>query len=489
MLDRGVPPSGRLETVALYLAEHEHHRQVILFVERWAKHAPPTDRAQLVLAHAYARLRLLDRASTQLQRLSPSGRKLLEAEQLSAEVLLLRGSSKRALEAAAIGLERAPDDPVFLRIAQQARGPSLDPDRETTIPDVGSEVARAEAYMARGALVRARAILEQLRRRAHPRKLRRVEDLLWALRGEFGTTASLAELCARFGPTSADGFETTEQSAPGSELEEEPPPVPSSDRFPSLFRQQTPLERTTAERDRTQVSRMADTADLKAEPTITREGTHPRHRDTEILHVVPRSAVLALDAAAPNGLDLPPPHPESLATPPPYNPLWPSASPVGSPVEPPEEPVVVSTWREDTEERAPTEGRLPASTFRPPAGTATLSVGDVDRQAELERDAIRQHAEDVKRLAALEAREARKRARREAKMASATTAPPPEERANTPAAGVELRRSSASREAPRVLTAQELEEASALPWWVGLLVAMGAAMVATFAAIMFAAAI
>lgn len=282
-----LPPWGRLEQVALHLADHEQHRDLIVFVEAWARHGNPTLPARLVLCEAYIALRLMDRAWARLRPIVDEGRGPLQAVRLAARYLLLRGWAHQARGMAEAGLERAPDDEELRRLRDDASRSAVAPE-DRPDPDTLSDLLRlAEAYMARGALVKAQGLLERARRRAHPQRVQRVEDLLWAMLGDFGTEASLEQLCQELGPE-PEPPETTERMG---NVPHDPAPDPVEDHgegFRQLFRDLEAGDGATDAEEDTSVSHMAGEGELRGHFDAPPRGTDGAE-NTEILRVVRRA--------------------------------------------------------------------------------------------------------------------------------------------------------------------------------------------------------
>ena len=175
--DRRVPPWGRLEEVALHLVDTKQYRDAIVFGEAWTRQAAPTLPARLALCEAFIGLRLLDRAWTRLKGLVEDGHGPLGAVELTTQLYLMRGWNSRAADLAEAGLERDPAHAGLRRLLQRARGPVVDPEDLSEPTTLAESIRVAEAYMTRGAFVKAQGMLERARRREAPRRVQRIEDL------------------------------------------------------------------------------------------------------------------------------------------------------------------------------------------------------------------------------------------------------------------------------------------------------------------------
>ena len=231
-----IPPVPRLEAVALHLEGAGNHRALVTLVETWSEQGVPTIPARLAEARALLALRMLDRAWIRLKDLVECAEPNPDAVALAAEMFLLRGWPNQAKRLLQRGLERSPHDPVLLDLDARAREPQPALEDSSGDGDAASTaelVRTAEAHMARGAFVRARTLLERVRRRSPDDD--HAADLLWGIAGELSTPEPLASFCARWLPDSTvelpEEPEHTESGRLGDlrPLEQEAP-------FPRLFR-------------------------------------------------------------------------------------------------------------------------------------------------------------------------------------------------------------------------------------------------------------
>jgi hypothetical protein len=210
-----IPPAYRLEQAALRLAEAGDHRTLISMVERWAQLGDPTPRALLAQIRAMLDLCMMDRAWTRLQALPEDPALLRERNLLTARMFLERGWPRRARKVLDEAREAWPDDPEVRRLAAQLERPAPPTAAAEVDPDApfADQLAMAESWLATGAFLKARRLLEQLQRRA-PEE-RRPAELLWALRGDFdlhGTT--LQALVKAHAPTPMAFSEPPESASP-----------------------------------------------------------------------------------------------------------------------------------------------------------------------------------------------------------------------------------------------------------------------------------
>ncbi|MEQ1506746.1 MAG: hypothetical protein ABMB14_31250, partial [Myxococcota bacterium] len=276
-----------------HLAERQDHRAVITLVESWAEQGAPTVPARIAAARAFLALRLVDRAWIRLKDLVETADPNLDAVTVAAEMFLLRGWPNQARKAVQRALDRSRPDPKTAAALEALRDRATEP--ATTLDDstadrdnapVGELVRVAEQYMARGAFVRARTLLERVRRKGEHR---RATDLLWAIEGEFTSPDPLASLCDRWGPeplTVIDGAEEPEHTE--SARVEDLRPADGDRAFPRLFRH---LDEASEEGDEppevTAVSSMAQARELETGfADMTDHG-----EDTQIARVMHRGAV------------------------------------------------------------------------------------------------------------------------------------------------------------------------------------------------------
>ena len=244
-----ITPS-RLEGIALYLSTNARDRDLIWLYEAWAETEEPTTPAKLAVCRAFYSLRQMDRAWIRLRPLVEGDEEpTIDALLLAAEIFIERGWPTKARKFIDQALHEEPENPRLQRLSDRASKPPNHPEdairEEAPEADLDSLIPLAETYLATGAFLKGQAILEGLKRH-HPDN-ERVDELLWALRGDFQSPDSLSELANRWGPQSIalpdfeDEAEHTESVSLADlhrTLDEEP--AESSGSFPTLFRSETP---------------------------------------------------------------------------------------------------------------------------------------------------------------------------------------------------------------------------------------------------------
>ncbi|HMV65704.1 MAG TPA: hypothetical protein PKA64_02545, partial [Myxococcota bacterium] len=284
-----LPPSSRLEAAALRLAAKGELRLLVSMVERWAQLGEPTPRAMLAQIEGFLDLCMMDRAWTRLQAL-PEGEAWRRPRLLlTARMFIERGWPRRARKVLDEALAAWPDDAHVRELSALAdqpprRAPAQEPEPDAPFED---QLAVAETWLATGAFLRARRLLEHLIRRFPDAT--RPADLLWALRGDYElSTSSLPALAATWGALSA--------SEPG-DLPDDPEPTDSvlrrggdvadlgSTSFPQLFEDAaSAMEHDELEASEiTQASRIPDLARLALADL---PGGDDREEDTQVLRVV-----------------------------------------------------------------------------------------------------------------------------------------------------------------------------------------------------------
>lgn len=165
---------------------------MVLFVERWAAVREPTVAAQQALAAAYLHLRLLDRAFSRVEALADAREATPAMFALGVTILRLRGWPDDAQRFAQRAVERFPDEPSVSDLMATAREPWPHPSPDPADP-VAVAVAEAEQAMVGGHFVRAQVELQRFRRE-HSKRNTRVDELLWAIRGDFAMDVGLEHL-------------------------------------------------------------------------------------------------------------------------------------------------------------------------------------------------------------------------------------------------------------------------------------------------------
>ena len=286
-----------LEQASLQLMDRQDWRGTIRLVERWSGSGEPTVRARVAQARAFLALRLMDRAWVRLKEVADSQPDDLEAVALTAEMFIERGWPVRARKLLVRCLERRPEDARLLSLQGAANEPprAAPPDareiEKTGTP--GAQLELAERFLALGSFLRAKAILERLRRQKGAWSAR-VEDLLWGMGAEFakeeGDPAELArslcpELVAVGDDTSGSGdlYSSSEVTSAGESKDQG-----KGQDFPALFRRVDKLEEGNTTEEVTLISRLASTDELLSrEPTDTEDfSPNARAADTQIRMVI-----------------------------------------------------------------------------------------------------------------------------------------------------------------------------------------------------------
>jgi hypothetical protein len=299
-----IPPAYRLELVALRLAEAGDHRTLISMVERWSQLGDPTPRALLAQIRAMLDLCMMDRAWTRLQALPDEPALRRERNLLTARMFLDRGWPRRARKVLDEARESWPDDPEVRRLAALLERPAppiaaAEVDPEAPYPE---QLAIAESWLATGAFLKARRLLEQLQRRAPDQ--RRPAELLWALRGDFdlhGTT--LQALVKAYAPAPMAFSEAAEGAEPASThlYNALPAAEPGGRSSPNLGAlgdlASLGPELTEDESEITQATRLDDLA-ANADSPASKPTGEEKDEDTQVLRIVSSQPVRRANTGA-----------------------------------------------------------------------------------------------------------------------------------------------------------------------------------------------
>jgi hypothetical protein len=278
--------------VCLHLAAKGDHRSLIALVERWGETGEPTLPARIAEGRAFLELRMVDKAVNRVRDLVDATPPNLDAMLIVGEAYLVRGWTREGRKVAERGLELRADHPGFRALVERAAEAPTHPEEDAPEPENAppAELIRlAEHHMAQGSFLRARGLLERVRRKVPDHRWAR--DLLWAIDGEYLAEGTLAELCERLGPDMpvlaevADEPEHTESGRRVRDLDllEERRPTQA---FPALFRNLAGprAEDPTSEPEVTAVSAMAPSSELAtAEPS---DRTDPGGDDTQIVRIL-----------------------------------------------------------------------------------------------------------------------------------------------------------------------------------------------------------
>lgn len=273
---------------------------IVRLVERWVNAGEPTRYGLIAQAKALLRLRLMDRVNLRLTELAARDPDDVEMLVLLAELHIQRGWPVRARKPLGRLRELGAELPGLAELEAQAEAPPLQPDpnareiERTGTPE--EQLLLAERFIAAGSFLRAKSILERLRRLPDQDKAR-IEALLWGIGGEHakeqGDPAELARILAPGAtmPPDDDTRETTE-SLPfglrdGGPVHDEG----ALGAFPTLFRRQDdPTVDTDTAEEHTSVSIMADAERAQRhEAEVDGDGDEPgaaRDGDTQIMLVI-----------------------------------------------------------------------------------------------------------------------------------------------------------------------------------------------------------
>lgn len=265
---------------------------MITFVENWDQAGTPTHRARVAEVRAFLALCLTDRAWVRLRELEEAGEVDNTWRSLMAQMFILRGWPQRAQQPLQEALADDPEDEALLALQVQAGRPPARPEAaHADTPDFRKALTVAETFMAQNSLLRARTVLERLRRDFPDQP--RVKDLLWALEGEFlGPKTDMATLATRFTPDlsslaedagdSTESFDRTDHGLIPTEIDEQVSAAPGS--FPSLFRSVEAEDEGFEHDEKTQSSSLAP-MELGLDDEVSAPGSDLRG-DTEILTVL-----------------------------------------------------------------------------------------------------------------------------------------------------------------------------------------------------------
>jgi len=177
-----------LERAVVRLEASAEPRMLVRLVEKWAELGHPPARVRLSQARAFLHLRLMDRAWVRLREVGDNLGDDPEVLALTAEMFVERGWPVRARKAVGSALAQDPSNPRLHDLLRRAHQPPVQPPsnaRELERTGTPPELLRlAERFLCAGSFLRARSILEKLRRQRGPWS-GRVEDLLWGLEGDF----------------------------------------------------------------------------------------------------------------------------------------------------------------------------------------------------------------------------------------------------------------------------------------------------------------
>ncbi len=237
------------DRVVEHLSLSDKNRQVITFVEHWNKYGHPTRKARLHQVRAFLHLCLMDRAWVKINEILDSDPEDPEGLLLASEMFIQRGWPSRARKLLASPPRTLEGNPAVKVLLERAGHPPrhIPPNAREIERDGNSaqQLVLAERFLATGSFLRARTLLEKLKRSDPYNK--RIDDLLWALRGDFSEgDKPLVEIAAHLAP----GVERTDSNAESNDFMNMDDvtaariDLPGSDQkeaeFPSLFRKAFP---------------------------------------------------------------------------------------------------------------------------------------------------------------------------------------------------------------------------------------------------------
>ena len=308
------PPTVRFSQVLRRLNEAGDSRGVIRLVERWSEHGGVTQAARMAEARAFMDLCLMDRAGVRLGEAAEAEPESLDVQLLTVKLYIERGWPGRARQMLA-RLEGA-DATAIERLREDAAKPPREvPKNASDIERTGTAeqvLGLAESYLVTGSVVRAESLLERLVRDGFTPP--RVSDLLWAVRGEFGsqrlsTEALMDELAGDEWANEWGGQEHTESSSNIEEtahvdprvLDEQLLSAADQQAFPALFRRDEASGEVTDGDDAevTMSSMMTNEETSVSTGILTDPDVTPGlgFGDTKIMEVITRGDGVAIKAA------------------------------------------------------------------------------------------------------------------------------------------------------------------------------------------------
>ena len=195
--------SAFVERVALRLAASGARAQLVQLVERWVQVGAPPRMVLLAEVRALLGLCLMDRAWVRLRELTDHDPDDVEALSLTGEMFLQRGWPQRARKPLSHAIELSPARDDLRAMLRRAHAEPVGPpanarELERTAPPA-QLLELAEAFMRAGSHLRAKGLLERVRRVEGPWQAR-ADELLWGLRGDLAGDEALVTLARRFAP-------------------------------------------------------------------------------------------------------------------------------------------------------------------------------------------------------------------------------------------------------------------------------------------------
>jgi tetratricopeptide (TPR) repeat protein len=282
-----LPPAREraLDDAAAALSAHGDSVSLVQLVEAWSAIGTPTARARLAQGRAFQSLRLLDRAMARAQEALDEAPDAPDALRLLAEVYLDRGWPVKARKPLAT-LQRQGAD--VARAWDRAHAPPERPDpnareRERDA-DADALLALAESFLCAGSFLRAKGLLERVRRAAPSNA--RARELLWAVEGDF-RHADLDALVRRAqafaAAAAADASDEPEHTETLGVDARELFAEEAAPRFPTLFKHAAPSAVDPSEDEHPDVTQASA---LLRPLTASDPDAEERRGDTQILLVI-----------------------------------------------------------------------------------------------------------------------------------------------------------------------------------------------------------
>jgi tetratricopeptide (TPR) repeat protein len=286
--------AAMLERLCFALDRAGEQRALIRLAECWSVLGRLPAKVALVEAGNLLDFGLVDRAWVRMRECEDALGDTVEHSALQAEMYLQRGWPARARRHLESALEAHPETPALLRLLERTDAPAMEPPSDAR--DVEREgnpeqlVDLAERFLRTGSHLRARAVLERLRKKEGPLG-GRVEDLLWGLDGGFEEDdVDLMVLAESLLPRVAlleveGGAETMTQTRVGPVLVDmvDPPLEADGPAFPSLFRW---LEEEAADPGSAEVTAVSSLAEMLVSEEHTQNEDDTGTQQTRIMRLI-----------------------------------------------------------------------------------------------------------------------------------------------------------------------------------------------------------
>jgi len=285
--------AAMLERLCFALDRAGEQRALIRLAECWSVLGRLPPKVALLEAGNLLDFGLVDRAWVRIRECEDALGETVEHSALQAEMYLQRGWPARARRHLEGALEAHPETTVLLGLLERTDAPAMEP--PTDARDVEREgnptqlVDLAERFLRTGSHLRARAVLERLKKKEGPWG-QRVEDLLWGLDGGFEEDdvdlMALAEsLLPRVAQVEFEGGEAMTQTRVGPVLVDmvDPPMEAEGPAFPSLFRW---LEEEAADPGSAEVTAVSSLADTIMPEEHTQNEDDTGTQQTRIMRLI-----------------------------------------------------------------------------------------------------------------------------------------------------------------------------------------------------------